>query len=117
MSENEIATVRWAKIAEQIRHGKQPNRCDLIDKYLELTNALCKKQPLSQQQLIHTKVFKLLLNTMSDSLVVEHWRLLCLNNLYKPLFALKRLAQSKADKAHVDMLLQEYARMSHYSFN
>lgn len=85
-----------------IRHAQQPDHPELLQDYLQLAKQLAnhaRDAEASRQTYLH--VAHILLEVICDSYLPQHWRMLCLNNIYQPIFALQALAKTEQHKQHV----------------
>lgn len=58
--------------------------------------------------------FRLLMEVVVDEILPPHWRCLCLDQIYKPLFAMRRLATDPNSEAYVRALQQELSITTRY---
>ena len=56
---------------------------------------------------LHVAEYRLLLDTLADDMLEGHWRLWCLDNIYKPLCALSRLVDTDIQKLELEKLFYE----------
>ncbi|MCV6610377.1 MAG: hypothetical protein OIF55_06375 [Amphritea sp.] len=102
-------------LENSVRHATDPDQPGNISRYLTKMEACAEQaQTLSDQRSIYLRAYKTLLETVCDSLIDRHWRVNCLNQIYRPIFAMKRLASTPTDKAQIRTLRAELARLSHY---
>ncbi|WP_051216054.1 hypothetical protein [Ferrimonas futtsuensis] len=102
-------------LARQIRRATEPDNHDLIECWLgqepcrHLKNACgrCECCPVQRQRHHYETQFRLLLDTALDELLPSCWREACLNQIYRPLFQLKRLAGNEREQLHVQALQRE----------
>lgn len=108
-------TQNLGSLENSVRHATEPDQPGNISRYLTKIE-VCAGQAcsVSDQRTIYLRAYKTLLETVCDSLVDRHWRVSCLNQIYRPIFAMKRLARTPTDKAQIRTLRTELARLSHY---
>ncbi|BDY05983.1 hypothetical protein [Ferrimonas sp. YFM] len=102
-------------LARQIRRASEPDNHDLIEcwlgqepcRHLKQACGRCDCCPMQRQRRHYEGQFRLLLDTALDELLPSHWREACLNQIYRPLFQLKRLASSEKERLHVQALQRE----------
>jgi len=98
-----------------IRNGHQPDNPCLLDRYLALGEARAATNlPATEQRAVHMRTFNTLLETICDSCIATHWRVLCLDQIYKPLIAMERLASTQTDRTRVRTLHNDLSVLSHY---
>lgn len=108
-------TVDYNALEYAIRNGHQPDNPCLLDRYLTLGEARAGAyQPATEQRAVHMRAFNTLLETICDSCIATHWRVLCLDQIYKPLIAMERLASTQTDRAQVRKLHNDLSVLSHY---
>ena len=103
-------------IRDKIRFGHEPDNPTLIPLWLNQESVLCPNihEPIELHRDHYEKQFRLLLETIVDELVPSHWRQLCLNHIYQPLGALKRIADDKQSEQDLQRLVHELSITSHY---
>ncbi len=57
--------------------------------------------------LLYMAEYRLLLDTLSDDMLEGHWRIWCLDNIYKPLSALTRLVDTDVQQQQLNHLFYE----------
>ena len=97
-----------------VRTGSEPDRPELLYAYLRICDEAVPDLPQSLQLLRYEAVCDVLLEAICDDLVPHHWRVTCLDNLPKPLLALRSLASSRKAKRRVDRYLAATRTLSHY---
>lgn len=91
---------------QKIRYAEEPDDPQIITRFLTLSaNQFNKSKRLRRQCLLIQ--FQLLLDTAVDEYLPAHWRNLCLNHIYNPLFTLQRLADCKQSQRQVNELFYE----------
>lgn len=102
-------------LERMIRNGQQPDHPCLLERYLNMCEARAGAyQPVTEQRAAHIRTFNILLETICDTCIATHWRALCLDQIYKPLFAIDRLASTQTDKTFVRKLHSNLSVLSHY---
>jgi hypothetical protein len=66
--------------------------------------------------LMYQGQFRLLLDVICDNLISDHWRQLCLDNIYRPLTELNRISQSEERKERLRHLWFELNITSQYFY-
>ena len=113
----ECGPTRWAELAQlrqKIRWGVEPDNPALIRRWLELENCEAGDTSLAWQRQCHEHQFALLLETVVDELVIAHWRCLCLDNIYRPLQALKKISDGVSSDMRIQHLVRELAIQTRY---
>jgi len=78
----------------KIRYAEEVNNPALFSYLLEeVSEGVC--NTVEQRDISFTQ-FQLLLETMSDDQIPNHWRQQCLEHIHKPLFKLQNLAVGEA---------------------
>lgn len=96
-----------------IRTAAEPDSPSLLTDWFELDQ--CDEQQSIQTQREHFESqFRLLLDTVSDELLPSQWRCTCLNNIYRPLKALNKLANSEQSTAELNKLFYELNVICNY---
>lgn len=101
-------------LEKTIKTASQPDSPTILFCYLQLTESYAKKRTKDLQIQIYTHTLDLLLDVFCDTYLAKHWRELCLNNCYKPLTALNKLAESDAEKKYVRQQYEKFRTLSHY---
>lgn len=117
-----------ARLRDKIRWGKEPNNPSLIAFWLAQENGAHEQQwqqgeqaaseqgkaSLLWRRQCYENQFTLLLETLVDELVAPHWRCLCLDNIYRPLQALKQISDTTHSEYQIQRLVRELAIQSRY---
>uniref|UniRef100_UPI0035149331 hypothetical protein n=1 Tax=Pontibacterium sp. TaxID=2036026 RepID=UPI0035149331 len=108
-------TVDYNTLERMIRNGHQPDNPCLLDRYLALGEARASAyRPAAARHAVHMRTYTTLLETICDSCIATHWRVLCLDQIYKPLIAMERLASTQTDKKQIRKLHNDLSVLSHY---
>jgi len=106
---NNLAT---EKLATKIRSGSDPDNPMLIKIWLE--HYQMADLPIEQFRAIHHQQFSLLLETVIDELVPNHWRKTCLDHIYLPLSSLRKLVTDEQSQAQLNSLFNELVICTSY---
>ncbi len=100
------------QLEQKIRMGTEPDNMMLIKLWLSIGQS----DNLSTQTLRerYSAQFQLLLETVLDDLVPNHWRRTCLDNIYLPLSSLKKIANDDKSEQHLQQLFNELAVSTRY---
>ena len=98
-----------------IRNGQEPNKPNILYKYLEMGEGYAESLEPKKYQ-TYTRLYKTLVDTISDPLVDINWRQLCLDNIHRPLQSLDKLAVTKSEKIMVNRLYRELNVVCQYFF-
>ena len=93
-------------LRHKIRHGEEVDNPSLVLIWFSMELAFmgaCKHAAWS----LHVAEYRLLLDTLADDILEGHWRLWCLDNIYKPLSALSRLVDTDIQKLELEKLFYE----------
>jgi hypothetical protein len=100
-------------LSQKIRFAMEPDNPVLINQFLNFKlNASTPSKVFYREQLLAQ--FQLLIDTIADELLPAHWRRQCLDNIYRPLHALQRIADSSHSQQQVLTLTHELRIISHY---
>jgi hypothetical protein len=100
-------------LSQKIRFAMEPNNPLLINQFLNFKlNVSTPNKVFYREQLLAQ--FQLLIDTIADELLPAHWRRQCLDNIYRPLHALHRIADGTQSKQQVLALTHELRVISHY---
>ena len=100
-------------LRHKIRDGEEVNNPALILTWFSMEASMigtCEQAAWS----LYVAEYRLLLDTLSDEMLESHWRLWCLDNIYKPLTALSRLVDGDAQKQELGRLFHELRVTSHF---
>ncbi len=100
-------------LAIAIKQG-QSNSPPPIKRYFQLAKAYANGQSEADKKIIYLRTFTTLLDTICDTYIDYHWRCICLDHIYEPLFWIQRLAKTAADKRQVRQLYYELATFSQF---
>jgi len=102
-------------LKDKIRYAKEPDNPMLISLWLSaeechqnIDHAKINRQSRYQEQ------FYLLLEAFADELNPAHWRCICLDNIYKPICSLQRIAKNEQEQIQIKKLLHELSLTSQY---
>lgn len=91
----------------------EPDNPLLINQFLNFKlDASTPNKMFYREQLLAQ--FQLLIDTIADELLPSHWRRQCLDNIYRPLHALQRIADSSLHQQQVLTLTHELRIISYY---
>jgi len=108
-------TLEYSQLEKMVRYGSYPDTPGLVDDYLEMSRSIAKNQPdeLSQHN-VHYRVANTLLDTICDTYIPSHWRRLCLNHIYQPVFAAEKLAHTSACRRRMMRFRHELVILGNY---
>ncbi|MDP7593186.1 MAG: hypothetical protein QF552_10935 [Litorilituus sp.] len=102
-------------LRKKIRFAQEPNNPALITLWLQQENDIhLTTQPKKVLRQHYEAQFRLLLETIVDEIVPTHWRRLCLDNIYKPITSLQRIADTEQSKQHIRYLMNELSVSCQY---
>lgn len=103
------------KLRNKIRHGEEPDNPMLISLWLSFEEDYRDiNKGNSSLEVHYEQQFNLLLETIADELIPVHWRRVCLDNIYKPLSSLRRIAKDTESQHKVSRLLYELSVTCRY---
>lgn len=113
-----IQTTAINNIRQKVRYAEDENNPQLLTFWLMAEHALFTGSSMSNNDearwLMYQGQFRLLLDVICDNLISQHWRELCLDNIYRPLTELNRISQCDATKKRLRHLWLELNITSQY---
>ena len=100
-------------LKQKIRYGSEPENSGLIEFWLELDTPPASANTDPREH--YESQFRLLLDTVMDELVPKHWRLQCLDNIYKPLLSFKRNSHGPDSQQILNNLFRELTLSCNYT--
>ena len=106
------------ELRNRIRWGDFPDEPNILYSYIDICKGVAGSGDKEFSKNTFFNLIDLLLETACDPCVPYHWRSLCLNNIYHPLYALSDLAENEYEiekfrkKKHEIRLLTEYLFVS-----
>lgn len=102
-------------LRDKIRYGEEPDNPALIPLWFSIEES--EQSTINPAFFLRSKYesqFYLLLEAVVDELIPAHWRRVCLDNIYKPLSSLQRLARDDDSKKRLSKLLHELSTSCRY---
>ncbi len=113
-----IQTAAINSIRQKVRYAQDDNNPQLLTFWLMAEQSLFTSSNINADDdarwLMYQGQFRLLLDVICDNLIPEHWRQLCLDNIYRPLTELNRLSQCEDKKKRLRHLWLELNITSQY---
>ncbi len=113
-----IQTAAINSIRQKVRYAQDDNNPQLLTFWLMAEQSLFTSSNINTDDdarwLMYQGQFRLLLDVICDNLIPEHWRQLCLDNIYRPLTELNRLSQCEDKKKRLRHLWLELNITSQY---
>ncbi len=113
-----IQTTAINNIRQKVRYAEDENNPQLLTFWLMAEHALFTGSSMNNNDearwLMYQGQFRLLLDVICDNLISQHWRELCLDNIYRPLTELNRISQCDATKKRLRHLWLELNITSQY---
>ena len=98
-----------------VRYAQQPDDPCLVSRYLESATKLAQAETSAgEKRRVFYRVLRTLLDTICDTYLPKHWRDICLDQVYRPLSALDRLADSNKEQDKIRLFRYELRTLSHY---
>ncbi|PKG37782.1 hypothetical protein [Psychromonas sp. Urea-02u-13] len=91
------------QIRHTVRYGKEANNPNLLNIWFAMEQVSHQQDTDSKRQMYHAQC-QLLIETLYDETVIEHWRSWCLDNINKPLLGLQRLVTTKKQQVQLNNL-------------
>lgn len=108
-----MSSLNLELLKQKIRYGSEPDNCGLIGFWLDL-DAPQSSSSIGQLQHYESQ-FRLLLDAVMDELVPKHWRLQCLDNIYRPLLSFKRSSRCACSDKKLQQLFRELTISCNYT--
>lgn len=105
---NQSNITELMSLGKVIRQGLKPDSPELLKRYWSIGDDCAKTEP-EHAFAVYFHLFNTLLNTASDQTLYTQWRQVCMNNVYRPLFAMQRISCSEHEKRHVCELRKKLA--------
>lgn len=109
----ESTSADYQRLYRKIRSAEDPDNPALILLFLELSLSLADNTVADKRRCLKVQ-FQLLLDTLADEHLPSHWRCQCLDNIYRPLRELQRIACCRESKQQVRLLMYELRIISCY---
>jgi len=100
-------------LRKKIRYAEEENNPQMLTLWFVAEQALV-EEDLNQLRRLYHAEFYLLLEVITDTLLPNHWRELCLDNIYRPLVELNRLSHCQSSKKQLRHLWLELSITSNY---
>ncbi|MCL2913898.1 hypothetical protein L2725_08835 [Shewanella corallii] len=100
-------------LREKVRYATEEDNPGLVLLWLSAEETSLNNDMEAARVLFQAQ-YQLLLDTLADDLNPPHWRLWCLDNIYRPLQGLSRLASTARQQAHLRNLLVELRLTTQY---
>ncbi len=101
------------QLRHKIRYALEEDNPSLVMLWLSMEESVRHMDPNANWQL-YCAQFKLLIDTLSDDLLPKHWRICALDNIYKPLSSLQRIAKNPDQQKHLNKLYYELRVISNF---
>ena len=113
-----IQTTAINSIRQKVRYAEDEDNPQLLSFWLMAEQTLFTGSDLHVDDAarwhMYQGQFRLLLDAICDNLLPEHWRQLCLDNIYRPLTDLSRISECEASKGRLRRLWLELNVTSQY---
>jgi len=101
------------QLRHKIRYALEEDNPSLVMLWLSMEESVRHMDSSANWQL-YCAQFKLLIDTLSDDLLPKHWRICALDNIYKPLSSLQRIAKNPDQQQHLNKLYYELRVISNF---
>ncbi len=113
-----IQTAAINNIRHKVRYAEDEDNPELLSFWLMAEQTLFTGSDTFNDEEARWQMYqgqvRLMLDVICDNLLPEHWRHLCLDNIYRPLTELNRLSQCEVSKDRLRQLWLELNITSHY---
>jgi hypothetical protein len=113
-----IQTTAINSIRHKVRYADDENNPQLLSFWLMAEQTLFAGSDINidddEKWQMYQGQFRLLLDVICDNLIPEHWRQLCLDNIYRPLTELNRISHCDMSKKRLRYLWLELNITSQY---
>ena len=94
--------LEFCRVENAVRHGCEPDNPTVLGAYLAMSNNIAELLDVGQnKRAIYLRVANTLLETICDTYIPRHWRTLCLDNIYQPIFAAQKHSHNECDLAEL----------------
>jgi hypothetical protein len=100
-----------------VRNGRCGTCPKLLTNYLNELRNVAHQVPRKQKLEIYKSVIDVLMETICDDLIAKCWRGWCLDNIYKPLGALRYLSETNQERKELVKLEAQMRTLSYYFLN
>ena len=104
------------QLRHKIRYALEEDNPALVTLWLSMEDSIKSAEASSCWQL-YCAQYQLLIDTLSDDLLPTHWRVCALDNIYRPLCSLQRIATSQKQCQHLNKLYYELRVTSNFFQN
>ena len=99
---------------QAIRWGKAPDNPEILYGYLSRCEKFAENAKQPEAVRLLERVIELLTDVICDTCVPRQWRCLCLDNLYRPLESLHRMAVSQEDRRRLNKKIYEINALTRF---
>lgn len=100
-------------LRHKIRFGLEENNPSILGLWLSMEENVGAKNTFDQWSLYKAQ-YRLLIDTLSDDMLPNHWRACCLDHIYKPLIELNKLAITEHQVQQLNRLYYELRVTSNF---
>jgi hypothetical protein len=97
-----------------VRYGQCGTCPKLLTNYLSKLGDVAHQFPRERKIEIYKSVLDVLMETVCDDLIAKCWRGWCLDNIYKPLGALRFLSETEQERKELAKLEAQMRTLSYY---
>lgn len=102
-------------VEASVRYGEEPDNPTLLNRYILLSEQKAADiVNVVQKRIVYYRVTNVLLEAICDTYIDRQWRSLCLDNIYRPLFAIQRLVTSLDSERQLQECRNEVQKMANY---
>lgn len=100
-----------------VRNGRCGTCPKLLTTYLSKCSSVAHQLSRIQKLEFYRSVLDVLMETVCDDLIAKCWRGWCLDNIYKPLGALRYLSETEQERKELAKLEAQMRALSYYFIN
>lgn len=107
-------SLRDSPMSVAVRNGQCGTCPKLLTNYLSQCSNAAHQLPRTQKMEFYENVLDVLMETVCDDLIAKCWRGWCLDNVYKPLGALRFLSETEQEQKKLAKLEAKMRTLSYY---
>jgi hypothetical protein len=100
-------------LRHKVRYALEENNPALISLWLSMEDIIKDGTTIGNWQ-FYCAQYKLLIDALSDDLLPKHWRVCCLDSIYRPLSSLHHLAIDTQKQRQLNRLYYELRVITHF---
>jgi|GEM_PF-1094901 len=98
-------------LQEKVRYGLEPDNPRLLQEVFGLVEETTDGYAKKSIKILNWSIFELLLESIKDKSVPSNWRMMCLDNAYRPLRNLYKMAETNRDHTAINLSWYNLSRI------